>query len=145
MVYSALTCPHSVQHISHAPHASTFSRLCLSGAPPHGMQVLLAAGDTFRAAAAEQLAGWAQRSGAAIEAAASDKQRPDALLYNAVDRVRMLIPCTTHLGMRLLKQREQQATSKAPEPPLGARARQQAHDPGRGSGRPCMLQAEQDI
>ena len=51
------------------------------------VQVLLAAGDTFRAAAAEQLAGWAQRAGAQLEAAASEKQRPDALLYAAVDKV----------------------------------------------------------
>ena len=50
-------------------------------------QVLLAAGDTFRAAAAEQLAGWAERAGAQLEAAASEKQRPDALLYAAVDKV----------------------------------------------------------
>lgn len=49
--------------------------------------MLLAAGDTFRAAAAEQLAGWAERAGAQLEAAASNKQRPDALLYAAVDKV----------------------------------------------------------
>ncbi len=51
-------------------------------------QVLLAAGDTYRAAAAEQLAGWAERSGAAIATASSERQRPDALLYSALDRVR---------------------------------------------------------
>ena len=51
------------------------------------VQVLLAAGDTFRAAAAEQLAGWAERSGANIATASSSKQRPDAVLYSAVDRV----------------------------------------------------------
>ena len=53
-----------------------------------GRQVLLAAGDTFRAAAAEQLAGWAERAGAAIATASSARQRPDALLYSAVERVR---------------------------------------------------------
>ena len=53
-------------------------------------QVLLVAGDTFRAAAAEQLAGWAERSRAEMAAATSPKQRPDALMYSAIDRVRML-------------------------------------------------------
>jgi fused signal recognition particle receptor len=53
--------------------------------------VLLAAGDTFRAAAAEQLAGWAARAGAQLEAASSERQRPDALLYAAVDRVCCLL------------------------------------------------------
>ena len=48
------------------------------------------AGDTFRAAAAEQLAGWAERSRAEMAAATSPKQRPDALMYSAIDRVRML-------------------------------------------------------
>ena len=51
-------------------------------------QVLLAAGDTFRAAAAEQLAGWADRAGAGLAAPSTSKQRPDALMYSAVDRVR---------------------------------------------------------
>jgi signal recognition particle GTPase len=50
-------------------------------------QVLLVAGDTFRAAAAEQLAGWAERSKAELAAATSQKQRPDALMYSAIDRV----------------------------------------------------------
>ena len=51
------------------------------------MQVLLVAGDTFRAAAAEQLAGWAERSKAEIAVASNQKQRPDALMYSAIDRV----------------------------------------------------------
>ena len=54
------------------------------------VQVLLVAGDTFRAAAAEQLAGWAERSRAELAAATSQKQRPDALMYSAIDRVRHL-------------------------------------------------------
>jgi SRP54-type protein, GTPase domain len=49
-------------------------------------QVILAAGDTFRAAAEEQLATWAERSGADLVGKRSEKQRPDALLYEAVDR-----------------------------------------------------------
>ena len=48
--------------------------------------MLLAAGDTFRAAAAEQLEQWAQRSGAGFHAAAGEKQRPDSVLYQAVQR-----------------------------------------------------------
>jgi fused signal recognition particle receptor len=49
--------------------------------------VLLVAGDTFRAAAAEQLSGWAERSNSALMAASSEKQRPDSLMYAAVERV----------------------------------------------------------
>lgn len=50
-------------------------------------QVLLVAGDTFRAAAAEQLAGWAERSKAQLLSATNLKQRPDSLMYSAVDQV----------------------------------------------------------
>lgn len=50
-------------------------------------QVLLAAGDTFRAAAAEQLQGWAERSGAQLIARADSKQQPASLLSAALDRV----------------------------------------------------------
>ncbi len=60
----------------------------MTGGAVRTAQVLLAAGDTYRAAAAEQLAGWAKRSGAAIATASSERQRPDALLYSALDRVR---------------------------------------------------------
>jgi len=47
-----------------------------------GATVALAAGDTYRAAAAEQLAGWAERSGVAM-ADSGDAQKPDAVLYRA--------------------------------------------------------------
>lgn len=50
-----------------------------------GKKVLLAAGDTFRAAAAEQLEGWAKRAGCdlfAKEAGAS----PSGLVYQAVEK-----------------------------------------------------------
>lgn len=43
-------------------------------------QVLLAAGDTFRAAAAEQLQEWASRAGAEVYAPRDDNHRPEALL-----------------------------------------------------------------
>lgn len=50
-----------------------------------GAAVTLAAGDTFRAAAAEQLEEWARRAGADIVRPASDTTRPDTVLYQAVD------------------------------------------------------------
>lgn len=50
-----------------------------------GARVMLGAGDTFRAAAAEQLEEWARRSGAEIVRAQSDKARPDTVLFQAVD------------------------------------------------------------
>ena len=53
------------------------SRLTASGA-----SVMLAAGDTFRAAAAEQLQGWADRAGVPV-ADARGATRPDALLFKA--------------------------------------------------------------
>ncbi|KAL3154037.1 hypothetical protein ABBQ32_013586 [Trebouxia sp. C0010 RCD-2024] len=51
-----------------------------------GAKVLLAAGDTFRAAAAEQLQLWAGRSGVAVHAATREKARPDNVLYEAVNK-----------------------------------------------------------
>lgn len=50
-----------------------------------GAAVVLAAGDTFRAAAAEQLEEWARRSKAEIIRAPDEKTRPDTVLYKAVD------------------------------------------------------------
>lgn len=52
----------------------------------NGAKVILAAGDTFRAAAAEQLEEWARRSNAEIIRAESEKTRPDTVLYKAVDQ-----------------------------------------------------------
>lgn len=51
-----------------------------------GVKVLLAAGDTFRAAAAEQLQLWADRSGVTVHTATRGKARPDNVLYEAVGR-----------------------------------------------------------
>lgn len=51
------------------------------------VQVLLAAGDTFRAAAAEQLQLWAVRSEVEVHTARMGKARPDNVLYEAVDKV----------------------------------------------------------
>ncbi|KAL0019198.1 hypothetical protein WJX77_004588 [Trebouxia sp. C0004] len=51
-----------------------------------GVKVLLAAGDTFRAAAAEQLQLWADRSGVTVHKATHGKARPDNVLYEAVGR-----------------------------------------------------------
>ena len=50
-----------------------------------GRSVLLAAGDTFRAAAADQLAMWAERSGAEIVRGAEGSD-PSAIVYDAVQR-----------------------------------------------------------
>ena len=49
-----------------------------------GAQVVLAAGDTFRAAAAEQLATWAQRSSAHIVRGAAGAD-PASVVYDAVE------------------------------------------------------------
>lgn len=51
-----------------------------------GAKVLLAAGDTYRAAASEQLEVWGQRAGAEVVTAQSANQRPDMVLYQAVER-----------------------------------------------------------
>ena len=59
------------------------------------VQVLLAAGDTFRAAAAEQLQLWAGRSGVAVHAATREKARPDNVLYEAVSKVSSGDPVTS--------------------------------------------------
>ncbi len=52
-----------------------------------GRSVLLAAGDTFRAAAVEQLATWAERSGADIVRAAQGSD-PGAVAFDAVEAAR---------------------------------------------------------
>lgn len=57
---------------------------------------MLAAGDTFRAAAAEQLQGWAQRSKSQLVARADDRQKPDSLLRVALDRVCPALPVLSH-------------------------------------------------
>jgi fused signal recognition particle receptor len=50
-----------------------------------GRTVVMAAGDTFRAAATEQLAGWAERAGADIVRGAEGGD-PSAVIYDAVQR-----------------------------------------------------------
>ncbi len=50
-----------------------------------GRSVLLAAGDTFRAAAAEQLATWAERSGVDFVRGA-DGSDPSSVIYDGVER-----------------------------------------------------------
>ena len=52
-----------------------------------GLTVLLAAADTFRAAAAEQLAGWAQRAGVEIVAGAEGAD-PGAVAFETIARAR---------------------------------------------------------
>jgi fused signal recognition particle receptor len=52
-----------------------------------GCSVLLAAGDTFRAAASEQLQGWAQRAGCEIVTGAEGSD-PGAVAFEAIARAR---------------------------------------------------------
>lgn len=54
-----------------------------------GAKVVVAAGDTFRAAAAEQLEEWARRSNAELVRGEGTKARPDAVLYKAVQTAQM--------------------------------------------------------
>jgi fused signal recognition particle receptor len=51
----------------------------------HGRTVLMAAGDTFRAAAAEQLGTWAERSGAELVRGAEGSD-PSAVIFDAIER-----------------------------------------------------------
>jgi fused signal recognition particle receptor len=51
----------------------------------HGHKVVIAAGDTFRAAAAEQLAVWAERSGAEF-VRTTEGGDPSGLAWNAIDK-----------------------------------------------------------
>src|SRR5262249_4083226 len=51
-----------------------------------GLSVLLAAGDTFRAAAREQLAAWGERNGVAVIAQSAGD--PGAVVYDAVRAAR---------------------------------------------------------
>jgi len=55
-----------------------------------GAKVMLVAADTFRAAAADQLEGWAERSGACMERPSSPSQTPAAVITQALTRVRSL-------------------------------------------------------
>jgi fused signal recognition particle receptor len=52
-----------------------------------GLKVVLAAGDTYRAAAAEQLAEWAERAGAELIRSAPGGD-PGAVAYDAIDAAR---------------------------------------------------------
>ena len=54
-----------------------------------GRNVVLAAADTFRAAATEQLAGWAQRAGCEI-VTGPDGSDPGAVAFDAISRARSL-------------------------------------------------------
>ncbi len=52
-----------------------------------GKKVLIAAGDTFRAAASEQLTIWKERAGAEIYAP-EDIKKPDAVVYNSIEKAK---------------------------------------------------------
>ena len=53
-----------------------------------GKKVLVAAGDTFRAGAVEQLAVWADRIGADIVKAKKEGQDPASVVYDAVEKLK---------------------------------------------------------
>ena len=76
-----------------------------------GKRVLLAAGDTFRAAAAEQLAGWAERAGCGIVSRAAGAD-PSSVMHQAVrqglDEEYDLVLCDTagrmHTKLNLMEE-----------------------------------------
>jgi fused signal recognition particle receptor len=63
---------------------TTVGKLSHRFASESGAKVMLVPGDTFRAAAAEQLATWAERS-AGVMASYKEGTKPGALCYQAVD------------------------------------------------------------
>ena len=63
---------------------TTVGKLSHRFASESGAKVMLVPGDTFRAAAAEQLATWAERS-AGVMATYKEGTKPGALCYQAVD------------------------------------------------------------
>lgn len=77
-----------------------------------GVTVLLAAGDTFRAAAAEQLEAWAERSGAGFFGPSRERHRPDALMYDAIQKAQNesmdIVICDSsgrlHTNIRLMEE-----------------------------------------
>ena len=64
---------------------TTVGKLSHRFAKESGAKVMLVPGDTFRAAAAEQLATWAERS-AGVMATYKEGMKPGALCYQAVDQ-----------------------------------------------------------
>ncbi|MWB98273.1 signal recognition particle-docking protein FtsY [Agromyces seonyuensis] len=54
----------------------------------YGRSVLVGAADTFRAAAVDQLATWAERAGAAIERPEREGQDPASVAFQTVDRAK---------------------------------------------------------
>lgn len=52
----------------------------------HGRTVIVGAADTFRAAAVEQLATWAERGGAAIQRPQQERQDPASVAFQTVER-----------------------------------------------------------
>ncbi|RHN40016.1 putative signal recognition particle protein Ffh [Medicago truncatula] len=77
-----------------------------------GAKILLAAGDTFRAAASDQLEIWAERTGCEIVVAESEKSKASAVLSQAVKRGKELgydiVLCDTsgrlHTNYRLMEE-----------------------------------------
>ena len=64
---------------------TTFAAKLTNNLISEGKKVLLVAADTFRAAATEQLASWAEKTGAAIEVG-SEGQDPASVVFKACER-----------------------------------------------------------
>ena len=88
-----------------------------------GRSVLLAAGDTFRAAAAEQLAMWAERTGTEIVRGAEGGD-PSAIVFDAVQRAAArgndLVLADTagrlHTKVNLVEELEEDPAGRRPRP-----------------------------
>jgi fused signal recognition particle receptor len=71
--------------VNGAGKTTTIGKIAKRQIDEHGRSVVMAAGDTFRAAAGEQLETWAERSGADIVRGA-DGGDPSSVIFDAVQR-----------------------------------------------------------
>ena len=71
--------------VNGAGKTTTIGKIAKRQIDEHGRTVVMAAGDTFRAAAGEQLETWAERSGADIVRGA-DGGDPSSVIFDAVQR-----------------------------------------------------------
>jgi fused signal recognition particle receptor len=71
--------------VNGAGKTTTIGKIAKRQIEEHGRTVVMAAGDTFRAAAGEQLETWAERSGADIVRGA-DGGDPSSVIFDAVQR-----------------------------------------------------------
>jgi fused signal recognition particle receptor len=71
--------------VNGAGKTTTIGKIAKRQITEHGRKVVMAAGDTFRAAAGEQLETWAERSGADI-VRGPDNGDPSSVIFDAVQR-----------------------------------------------------------